>query len=613
MQLKRNISGIDLFCIAIGSMISAGIFILPGIAFAQIGPAIIISYGIAGISVLFGALSMIELSTAMPKSGGNYYFISRSLGPLIGTTTGFLIWFAISLKCAFAIFGLAFLINHYIPGISIYFSSVILTFAFVVLNIFGTEKAAKLEMIMIFILLPLIIFFIISGFSSVNVTNFSPFLNSNDNFNDIIATAAFVFVSFGGLANVSGISGEISNPKRNIPLALIASIVVVGILYTLVLFITIGILPGRELATSLTPIQDTAYLSFGNIGFYILTTAAVLAFLTTANAGIMTASRYPLALSRDEFVPLLLGKINKKFDTPVVSLVLTGVFIAISLLMDLNTLAEVASTVLLIMYILINLAVIVLRVGKIQNYRPTFIAPLYPWTQLVSILMFIFLICYMEVHAIVISLFLVMFGMAFYFLCAKKTTAKYALLHLLENLTNKKLTSVHLEKELKDILHERDNVIMDDFDRLIENAPTLDLEGPLELNDCFNQITEELQKHTNINKADLLDLFIAREQDSSTVLLPSIAIPHIVVEEEDRFIILLARCKKGIKFSDEYQNVKTVIALLGSKNKRNLHLRTLAAIAQIIQDKNFDSDWENAAAIHNLKDIFLLTERRRSK
>ena len=88
MKQKRHINGIALFSIAIGSMISAGIFLLPGIAFAKIGPAILISYALAGICVLLGSLSMIELSTAMPKAGGNYYFVSRSLGPLIGTTTG---------------------------------------------------------------------------------------------------------------------------------------------------------------------------------------------------------------------------------------------------------------------------------------------------------------------------------------------------------------------------------------------------------------------------------------------------------------------------------------------------------------------------------------------
>jgi len=214
MKLKRNLNGLDLFSIAIGSMISAGIFLLPGVAFEKVGPAVLISYGLAGVCVLIGALSMIELSTAMPKSGGNYYFISRSLGPLIGTTTGFLIWFAISLKCAFAIYGLAFLDSHYFTWINMYTSSVILTSAFVVLNMFGTEKAAKLEMIMTFILIPLIILFIVLGFHLVDVTHFEPFLKFNTNFNDIAATAAFVFVSFGGVANVSGINGEISNPKK---------------------------------------------------------------------------------------------------------------------------------------------------------------------------------------------------------------------------------------------------------------------------------------------------------------------------------------------------------------------------------------------------------------
>jgi len=158
------------------------------------------------------------------------------------------------------------------------------------------------------------------------------------------------------------------------------------------------------------------------------------------------------------------------------------------------------------------------------------LTPFYPWTQLISIALFIFLLCYMEAYAIIIGIGLTLFGMVFYFIYAKKSTSKYALLHLIEGLTNKKLTSIHLEKELKDIIHERDNVVKDDFDNLIENAPTMGLEGPLELGEFFHIITNELQSHVKIDKNTLFNLFDEREKNSSTVLLPSIAIQHIVVE-----------------------------------------------------------------------------------
>jgi len=103
--LKKQLNLIDIFCVATGAMISSGLFILPGLAFNKAGPSVILSYIIAGILCIPTLLSNAELVTAMPKAGGDYYFIIRSLGPLVGTISGFLGWLALSLKSAFAIFG----------------------------------------------------------------------------------------------------------------------------------------------------------------------------------------------------------------------------------------------------------------------------------------------------------------------------------------------------------------------------------------------------------------------------------------------------------------------------------------------------------------------------
>ena len=106
-MLKKQLGFLDIFSISAGAMISSGIFILPGIAFARTGPSVFVSYMLAGLLAATGLLSIAELSTAMPKAGGDYFFIARSLGPLGGTISGFLSWFALSLKSAFAIFGIA--------------------------------------------------------------------------------------------------------------------------------------------------------------------------------------------------------------------------------------------------------------------------------------------------------------------------------------------------------------------------------------------------------------------------------------------------------------------------------------------------------------------------
>ena len=124
MKLKKQLSFIDIFSIATGAMISSGIFILPGLAFSYTGPSVFVSYFLAGVLAFIGTLSIAELATAMPKAGGDYYFVTRSLGPLIGTISGLLSWFSLSLKSAFAIFGIAEVI-YLFTGIHITILSVI--------------------------------------------------------------------------------------------------------------------------------------------------------------------------------------------------------------------------------------------------------------------------------------------------------------------------------------------------------------------------------------------------------------------------------------------------------------------------------------------------------
>ena len=388
MKLLKNLSFTDIFCIATGAMISSGIFLLPGIAFSKIGPAVIVSYFLAGIFALLGSLSMVELTTAMPKAGGSYFFVERSMGPFIGSITGLLSWISIVLKTAFAIWGLAVLINHF-SGLPVLPIGVICTFFFVILNIVGIKDAAKFQNGMVVFLLLLMLSFAFFGYFKMDTAAFTPFVKGNNGLGGILGTAAFVFISFGGLLDVTSVAEEVKNPKRNIPTSLISSVLVVAVVYALVLVAVVGILPAGELCKSLTPVADAAKKIMGMPGYIAITIAAGLAFLTTGNAGIMSASRYPLALSRDEHIPQFMSKVNKRFKTPITSIAITGILIILSLTLNLKTLVEVASTVILTKYILVNAAVIIFRSSKVQNYKPSFKAPLYPFIQITSIILFV--------------------------------------------------------------------------------------------------------------------------------------------------------------------------------------------------------------------------------
>jgi amino acid transporter/mannitol/fructose-specific phosphotransferase system IIA component (Ntr-type) len=493
--------------------------------------------------------------------------------------------------------------------------SALITFIFVMINIAGVKGAAKMEVALVLVLFILMAVYTGFGIPAVKVSRFehlNPYGNDSGTFNALLATAGFVFVSFGGLLNIASISEEIKNPKRNIPFGMISSVIIITVIYSLILFVTVGVMEPEALKNSLTPVSDAARVFMGTPGFLAMTAAAVLAFVTTANAGIMSASRYPLALSRDKLVPEFLSAVSRKFKTPVISIIFTGAFIVVSLMLPLETLVKAASTVIITSYILAGIAVVVLRESRIQSYRPSFKTPFYPWTQIISITLFVLLIIDMGKNAIEISLGLVAFSLLVYLFYGKKIRGEYALLHLLERVTNRKLTSRNLESELREIIHERDNVVKDDFDVLVENAGILDIKESVGAEGLFRKAAARFAVEFNIEEKNMYRLFAEREEESSTSISPFAAIPHIILEGENIFRIVIVRCSQGACFSEENNDIKAIFFIIGTKDRRNLHLRTLAAIAQILQNPSFEERWMSARNPDDLRDILLLGARKRT-
>ncbi|MCD6460326.1 amino acid permease, partial [bacterium] len=169
MKLSKQLSLLDVFCIATGAMISSGLFILPGIAHSKAGPAVVVSYFLAGLLALTGLLSVAELSTAMPKAAGDYFFVTRSMGNAVGTVAGLLSWLALSLKSSFALIGMAAFTVRIIP-LPIHIIAICLTVFFLIVNILGVKEAGKLQVILVLSLLLFLLFYMIYGFPKVNMS-----------------------------------------------------------------------------------------------------------------------------------------------------------------------------------------------------------------------------------------------------------------------------------------------------------------------------------------------------------------------------------------------------------------------------------------------------------
>jgi len=610
-ELKKDLGLLDIFCVATGAMISSGLFILPGLAFAKAGPAVILSYVIAGIFCIPTLLSMAELTTAMPRAGGDYFYIMRGFGPFLGTVAGFSTWFSLSLKGAFALLGMGAYLSL-ITHIPLNIIALICCLIFILLNLVGVKEAGKFQVFLVLGLLVVLLAYILLGLRRVNAGNFSPFLRGG--LGSLFSTASFVFISYGGLTKIVALAEETKNPKKVLPLGMILSLTVTSILYALVIFVTVGVVQPESLKGTLTPISDGAMVFGGEVLQSIISIGAFLAFISTANAGIMTASRYPLGMSRDKLLPSIFKKVSSRFKTPYISILTTGCFmVAVIIFLKLELLVKVASSVLILLFIFANLTLILFRESKIQSYRPKFKSPLYPFMQIFGILGGIFLLIEMGSFILFLTGIFLVLGVLWYRIYAQKRASQdSALIYALEKLVTKDkgLASEGLLIELKDIVIQRDEVIEDKFHKLIEESRILDIETPLKAEVFFKEISDILSQELGQDPKELFKKFSEREKEASTVLRKGLAIPHIVVEGKNVFKILLVRAKAGIIFPED--NVAHIIFILvGSFDERNLHLKALAAIAQITQGPEFDKKWLEARNSDELRNIVLLAERRR--
>jgi mannitol/fructose-specific phosphotransferase system IIA component (Ntr-type) len=287
--------------------------------------------------------------------------------------------------------------------------------------------------------------------------------------------------------------------------------------------------------------------------------------------------------------------------------------ILVLVFLKLELLVKVASSILILLYILANLTLILFRESKIISYKPRFQAPLYPYLQVFGILAGFFLL--IENGSIVLSatMFFLFLGYLWYRLYARKNAIQdSALIYVLERLVSKdkELASVSLLTELKDIVIQRDEIVEDQFHTMIERSETLDIKQPLGMEDFFLTASEVLGKGLNMNPAELYDKFMTRESRSSTVIAKGIAIPHISVEKEDVLEVLLVRAHSGIIFPVD-KVIHILFVFVGSSGERILHLKILAAIAQITQDTNFYNKWMSARSEEELRYAVLLAERKR--
>jgi len=624
VALARRLGFWHVFCIASGAMISSGLFVLPGLAYGQAGPAMVLSYALAAVLVIPAMLSQAELATAMPRSGGSYFFIERSMGALPGTLAGLANWLSISLKSAFALIGIgafARLIWPETTETTIKLVAIGCCAAFTGLNILSVKGTGRAQVVMVAVLVAIVLAFIVLGMPAVQHRNFERFMAKGAW--NVLAGAGLVFVSYGGLTKVASVAGEVRKPGRNLPAGMFLAMGVVSVLYVAAVFVTEGVLEPLRLydataappRANLTPLSSAAGEFLGPAGVVLLAAAAMLAFVTTANSGILSASRNPMAMARDGLLPGFLQRTSRRFGTPVVSILLTaGFMVAIISALSIANLVKVASTMMLTLFLLGCASVLVMRGSRIQNYRPLFRAPGYPYVQVAGIGVYLLLIADMGAVPLLTTGLFAALGVVWYVAYVRRRISREsALVYMVRNVVAKEIYRSKLDQELREIALERDEVIHDRFDHIVKGCEIIDLPESISVEELFGRAAEILARRLRMDPAVLREKLSRRELASSTVVQPGLAIPHVVVDGHGLFDILLVRCREGVVFSPNKPPVTTAFLLIGSPDERNYHLRALLAIAQIVQEPDFARRWLAARSAEHLRDILLLSPRQRDR
>ncbi|TVR72063.1 MAG: amino acid permease [Marinilabiliales bacterium] len=624
-QLNRELGLIDIISLSTGAMISAGFFLLPGIAASQAGPSVFLAYLLAAFLILPAMFSMAELASATPKAGGAYFFIDRSLGPLFGTIGGIGNYLALIMKTSFALVGIgAYAVLFF--DMPVRLTAIVFLMVFTVMNILGIKKTTGIQKVFVLLLVVILVFFAAEGLREIFFTpqsrlyleNYTPFLPNG--FEGLMITTGLVFVSYLGLTQIASMSEEIKNPERNIPLGMILSLLLTTVIYVVGVFIMVGVIPPGQLLDDLAPASTAAQHVFSLVspetGTFLVVFAAVSAFASTGNAGLMTASRFPLAMARDRLFPDMFARTGR-FNTPVVSVLVTAaVMLAVITMLSESDIAKLASSFQLLIFILVNASVIVMRNSRIEAYDPGYLSPLYPWIQIFGILSSFFLIIYMGWGPGLFTMGVAGAAVAWYWYYARSRIKREgAIFHWFAILGKKE--HKQLENEFLHILKEKGLRDGDPFGEMVVQAGITRLHRKrVAFRSLIGDVTSCFAKDIDgLDTRSVKREFLAVTGIDPALTIPRVSILYARAGNIDKPYLHIVTSLRGVRkpvakgeISSE-DNIRVLFFMISPGNKLKQQLRMLSRLMDIVERDRFVEDITSIENQREIKEYLLHNDR----
>lgn len=379
--LRRTFGVFQLTMISVGATLGTGILVILGEAVPIAGPAIWLAFILAGITALLSAVSYAEMAGMVPVAGSSYSYSYATLGEGMAWICGWCLVLEYAVSAAAVAAGAADYVNETLrifgialpPSLSagpegeggvINLSALIVILLATILLMRGAKESGIVNTIIVFVKLGILVFFAIVAFTAFKAGNFAPMLPMGAA--GVTAAASSVFFSYIGFDAASTAGEEAKNPKRDLPRAIILSMVIVTTMYVLVAVTAVGVKEWQWFKTSTAPLVQIVHeLTQSNLAVLIFAVSAVLAILSVVITVLYGQSRILLTMSRDGMVPKVFGIVSPRTGTPLVGTLVTGVLVAITAaLIPLGELANATSIGTLFAFCLVNIAVLYLRAKR---------------------------------------------------------------------------------------------------------------------------------------------------------------------------------------------------------------------------------------------------------
>ncbi|WP_233550861.1 amino acid permease [Amnibacterium setariae] len=402
-QLKKTIGPVALTALGVGAIIGTGIFVVIGQGAGLAGPGVVLAFVLAGVTCAFSALSYAELAAVVPVSGSAYTFSYATLGELIAFIIGWDLILEYGVSVAAVAVGWGGNINEFLKsafdfalpdaiskspsdGGVFNIPAVVVVLGITALLTIGTRESARVNAVMVGVKIVILLFFIAVAFTAFNGSHFEPFAPKG--FPGIAAAASTIFFAYIGFDAVTTASEEVKRPARDLPIAIIASLLISTLLYVLVSFTAVGIASTKSLSGSDAPLS-TALREGAGIPWAgaVLSLGALIAITSVVLVIMYGQTRIFFAMCRDGLLPRRLATVSPRFGTPAKITVGFGILIAIlAALVPLNVIVELTNIGTLFAFVLVNIGVIVLRRTRPDLERP-FRVPLVPVVPIIGILL----------------------------------------------------------------------------------------------------------------------------------------------------------------------------------------------------------------------------------